>query len=120
MFSVISKEATRLMGGSPVVVRAIFTTVPVEVVFKPVTQRGKLADCDLVRYLRMRFAGGGIELGTENIADRVALKCAADAAGKPVYVLQAAVAVVSRHKAERGRHLSTPGLREIFDPQAAI
>ena len=42
----------------------------------------------------MSFTGGGIELSAENVADRVALKGAADASRKPVHVLQAAVAVV--------------------------
>src|SRR5262249_4299436 len=98
----------------------MFATVTVEVLFEPIMQRAKLANLDLASDLRMRFAGGGIELGTEYVADCIALKCAANASRVPVHVLQAAVAVVWRHKAELGRHLSTPGLRKIFDPQAAI
>ena len=83
-------------------------------------QRVKPADFDLARNLRMSFAGGLIELNTENVADRVALKCAADASRKPMHVLQAAITIVWRHKAERCRHLSTPGLGKIFHAQAAI
>src|SRR5262245_26549753 len=52
----------------------IFAAVPVEVVFEPVMERAKLADLDLARDLRMSFAGDRIELGTENVANRVALK----------------------------------------------
>jgi len=37
-----------------------------------------------------------------------------------MYVLQAAVTIVWRHKAERSRHLSTPGLRKVFGPQTAV
>ena len=52
----------------------IFATVPVKVVFEPVMERAKFADLDLARDLRMSFAGDRIQLGTENVADRVALK----------------------------------------------
>jgi hypothetical protein len=52
--------------------------MPEEVSFEPFMQCAKPADFDLARNLRMSFAGGLIELNTENVADRVALKCAAE------------------------------------------
>ena len=75
-------------------------------------QRVKPADFDLARNLRMSFAGGIIQLSTKNIADRVALECAADASRKPMHVLQAAIAIVWRNKAERSRHLMHARPRE--------
>ena len=37
-----------------------------------------------------------------------------------MHILQAAIAVVGRHEAEVGSHGFAPGLRQIFDLQAAL
>src|SRR5262249_22925727 len=73
-------------------------------------KRGELAGCDPARDFRMGFDGRGIELGAQNIADRVALKAPADNAPIPMHILQATVAVVRGDETQVGLHAFPPRL----------
>src|SRR5882672_9540541 len=87
-------------------VRLELAPVAIDVRDQPLMQRVELPARNLVRDFWTRLDGGRIELGAENIADGVALEGAADAAGKPVHVLKAAVAIVTRRDAEVDRDAS--------------
>ncbi len=82
----------------------IFAPVPVDVLAQPIVQCAAAALLDLARDLGTRLDRSGIELRAEDVADGVALKAAADAAGIPMHVLQAAVAIVGRDEAEVRPH----------------
>src|SRR5438128_2438597 len=71
-------------------------TVLIDVLLQPAMQGAELALLDIPRDLRKRLEGRAVELGAQNVADRIALERAANHAGIPVHVLQAAVAVVRR------------------------
>ena len=88
--------------------------MPIDVLAQPIVQCAEAALLDLLRDVGMRLDGGGIELRAEDVADGVALEAAADAAGIPMHVLQAAVAVVGRNKAEVRPH--SPRARPPADP----
>src|SRR5689334_12328540 len=60
------------------------------------------------------------ELRAEDIADRIALECAADASRIPVHILEAAVAIAGWRHADIGEHAGAPGLRQVLDPQPSF
>src|SRR5947207_793694 len=80
----IRLDADLLAGGAAHdVVLHVLAPVPVDVLSEPAVQRGELAAGDLLLDLRMGAQGGGIELRTQDVADRVAVKAAAHAAAIP-------------------------------------
>ena len=91
-----------------------------DIVAQPAMQRAEFAAGDFVRNFRMGLERRGIKLRRQNIAYGVALKRAADAAGIPVHVLQAAVAIVGRRDAEIGFHARAPRLRQILHRELAF
>src|SRR5262249_60219750 len=100
--------------GVVTLVRLDLAPVPVAVRDEPLVQCAELSARDLTRDFRMRLDGGCIELGAENVADGVALEAAADATGKPVDVLEAAVTIVVRSDAEIGCDAGAPRFWQVF------
>jgi hypothetical protein len=96
------------------------SAVPVEVVGEPAVQCAELSAGDLAQNIGMRLYGRRKELRAQDISDGVALKSATDASAIPVYVLQAAVAIVRRQNTEISLHAGAPGLRQVLDPNPSF
>ena len=80
-------------------------------------QRLELATCHLAFDFGVRLAGRVEELRREDVADRIGLEGAAEAARVPVHILQAAVAVVGRTDTEIGLVAGMPRFRQILHRQ---
>ncbi len=76
--------------------RRVLAAMLVHVFFKPSVERMKLPTGDLVDDLGLLLERAIVELRTQDVAQRIALKGPADQSGEPMHVLEDAITIVAR------------------------
>lgn len=97
---------------------AVALTLAVDLRVEPFFEAGEAAEAEVGVEAGEVFAGGGHELGGEEVAERIGRKIA-EAAHAPVDVLQAALGVVRRGQIEEGLELFAPGGGDIARGEVA-